>query len=93
MVEFIRLHCHPFYLLRELREREGAVYILPGGNAKKALGPSDHISIMLIQTAAAKPLHRNIRVWPEGAASALQDCFEHTDLNMFKEAATCAQHI
>ena len=26
--------------------------------------------------------------WPEGAISALQDCFECTDWQMFREAAT-----
>lgn len=32
-------------------------------------------------------------MWPEGATSALQDCSDHTDWNMFKEAATCDKHI
>ncbi|KAK3552118.1 hypothetical protein QTP86_000785 [Hemibagrus guttatus] len=33
------------------------------------------------------------KTWPAGAASALQDCFECTDWNMFKEAATSGSFI
>ncbi|KAK3524889.1 hypothetical protein QTP86_011214 [Hemibagrus guttatus] len=29
-----------------------------------------------------------VKTWPEGAISALQDCFECTDWDMFREAAT-----
>ncbi len=29
-----------------------------------------------------------IQVWPEGSSEALQDCFDTTDWNMFKQAAT-----
>ncbi len=38
------------------------------------------------------PIHiyntRQIQVWPEGSSEALQDCFDTTDWNMFKQAAT-----
>ncbi|KAI4889747.1 hypothetical protein NFI96_019341, partial [Prochilodus magdalenae] len=30
---------------------------------------------------------KQVRTWPSGAISALQDCFEHTDWQMFREAA------
>lgn len=31
---------------------------------------------------------KQVRNWSEVAISPLQDCFEHTDWNMFREAAT-----
>lgn len=31
-------------------------------------------------------------MWPEGAATALQDCFDFTDWEMFREAATIDHH-
>ena len=34
-----------------------------------------------------KSVTRNIKVWPKGAVSVLQDCFDQTDWNMFKDAA------
>ncbi|XP_058650447.1 uncharacterized protein LOC131551470 [Onychostoma macrolepis] len=61
------------------------------------LGYSDHISVMLIPAyrpllKLAKPVLKQITVWPENATSALQDCFQDTDWNMFKEAATYNNH-
>ncbi|KAK3537358.1 hypothetical protein QTP70_008788 [Hemibagrus guttatus] len=57
------------------------------------LGYSDNISVMLIP--AYRPLVRHsklvvklVKTWPEGAISALQDSFECTDWDMFREAAT-----
>ncbi|KAK3570813.1 hypothetical protein QTP86_027627, partial [Hemibagrus guttatus] len=57
------------------------------------LGYSEHISVMLIP--AYRPLVRCsklvlklVKTWPEGAISALQDCFECTDWDMLREAAT-----
>ncbi len=35
-----------------------------------------------------KPVHKQIQVWPEGSSEALQNCFETTDWDMFKQAAT-----
>ncbi len=35
-----------------------------------------------------KPVHKQIQVWPEGSSEALQDCFDTTVWNMFKQAAT-----
>ncbi len=71
-------------------------------NAYKAvprphLGYSDHISVMLIPAyrpllKLAKPVQKLITIWPENATSSLQDCFQCTDWNMFKEAATYNNH-
>ncbi len=71
-------------------------------NAYKAeprphLGYSDHISVMLTPAyrpllKQAKQVQKQITVWPDNATSALQDCFQDTDWNMFKEAATYNNH-
>ncbi len=71
-------------------------------NAYKAvprphLEHSDHISVMLIPAykpllKLAKPVQKQITVWPDDATSALQDCFQDTDWNIFKEAATYHDH-
>ncbi len=57
------------------------------------LGASDHITVMLMPAyrplvKVIKPIHKQIQVWPEGSSEALQDCFDTTDWNMFKQAAT-----
>lgn len=62
------------------------------------LGSSDHLSVMLIPAyrpllIRGKPIEKQVRVWPAGSVSALQDCFERTDWDMFKEAATKNQYI
>lgn len=62
------------------------------------LGSSDHLSVMLIPAykpllIREKPTVRQVRVWPEGAMEALQDCFECTEWDMFKKAATFSDHI
>ncbi|KAK3565301.1 hypothetical protein QTP86_005479 [Hemibagrus guttatus] len=36
----------------------------------------------------SKPVLKQVKTWPAGAISALQDCFECTDWDMFREAAT-----
>ncbi|KAK3569657.1 hypothetical protein QTP86_002644 [Hemibagrus guttatus] len=56
------------------------------------LGYSDHISVMLIPAyrslvRCSKPVLKLVKTWPEGAISALQDCFECTDWDMFRESA------
>ncbi len=56
-------------------------------------GASDHITVMLMPAhrplvKVIKPIHKQIQVWPEGSSEALQDCFDTTDWNMFKQAAT-----
>ncbi|KAK3565926.1 hypothetical protein QTP86_021443, partial [Hemibagrus guttatus] len=57
------------------------------------LGYSDHISVMLIPAniplvRRSKPVLKLVKTWPEGTISALQDCFECTDWDMFRDAAT-----
>ncbi len=37
---------------------------------------------------AIKQVQKQIQVWPEGSSEALQDCFDTTDWDMFKQAAT-----
>lgn len=61
-------------------------------------GSSDHLSEMLLP--AYKPLVKRekptvwqVRVWSEGAMEALQDCFDCTDWEIFKTAATYNHHI
>ncbi len=54
---------------------------------------SDHITVMLMPAyrplvKVIKPIHKQIQVRPEGSSEALQDCFDTTDWNMFKQAAT-----
>ncbi|KAK3550602.1 hypothetical protein QTP70_000679 [Hemibagrus guttatus] len=58
----------------------------------------DHISVMLIPAYRplvrhSKPVLKQVKTWPAGAISALQDCFECTDWNMFREAATNSDSI
>ncbi|KAI5625239.1 hypothetical protein C0J50_15201, partial [Silurus asotus] len=62
------------------------------------LGYSDHISIMLIPayrplSRCLRPAQKQVRTWPAGSMSALQDCFECTDWDMFREAATNGDFI
>ncbi|KAK3512077.1 hypothetical protein QTP70_030370, partial [Hemibagrus guttatus] len=57
------------------------------------LGYSDHISVMLIPAyrplvRCSKPVLKQVKTWPAGAIFALQVCFECTDWDMFREAAT-----
>lgn len=60
-------------------------------------GMSDHISVELIPAyrpliCRTKPTIRTIQVWTEEASSALQDCFEHTDWEVFKEEADLEEY-
>ncbi len=62
------------------------------------LGLSDHISFMLIPSYSPalkkmKPTNKTITVWPNDAASVLQDCFACTDWQIFKETATRAGEV
>ncbi|KAK3571346.1 hypothetical protein QTP86_008274 [Hemibagrus guttatus] len=41
----------------------------------------------------SKPVLKQVKTWPAGAISALQDCFECTDWNMFRETATNSDSI
>ncbi|KAI3362739.1 hypothetical protein L3Q82_001805 [Scortum barcoo] len=56
------------------------------------LGFSDHISIMVLPAYRPllrrhTPTQRTITVWPSDAVPALQDCFQRTDWQIFREAA------
>ncbi|KAK3544427.1 hypothetical protein QTP86_011168 [Hemibagrus guttatus] len=62
------------------------------------LGYSDHISVMLIPAyrpliRRSKPVLKQVKTWPAGSISTLQDFFECTDWNMFREAATNGDSI
>ncbi|KAI5621007.1 hypothetical protein C0J50_19433 [Silurus asotus] len=62
------------------------------------LGYSDHISVMLIPayrplSRCSRPAQKQVRTWPAGSMSALQDCFECTDWDMFREASTIGDFI
>ena len=61
------------------------------------LGSSDHLSVMLIPAykpllIRQKPTMRQVRVWSDGSMEALKDCFECTEWDMFKAAATDNDH-
>ena len=67
-------------------------------NAYKAaplphVGNSDHNAVMLIpayrpRVKRDRPVVREVRMWPQEATPALQDCFETTQWGIFREAAT-----
>ena len=62
------------------------------------LGYSDHISIMLISTQrllirCSTTVQKQVKTWPAGAISALQDCFEQTAWGVFREAATDSDSV
>uniref|UniRef100_A0A3B5PZ90 Reverse transcriptase domain-containing protein n=1 Tax=Xiphophorus maculatus TaxID=8083 RepID=A0A3B5PZ90_XIPMA len=62
------------------------------------LGSSDHLSVMLIPAykpllIRTKPTVKQVRMWTEGAMEALQDCFECSEWEMFKAAATYNDQI
>ncbi|XP_062394808.1 ribonuclease inhibitor-like isoform X2 [Sardina pilchardus] len=57
------------------------------------LGLSDHVSLLLAPTyrpllRRTRPTKKTVTVWPTDAASVLQDCFQCTDWQVFREAAT-----
>ncbi|KAI4899818.1 hypothetical protein NFI96_005029 [Prochilodus magdalenae] len=54
---------------------------------------SDHISLLMKPTYRqllkwVRATGRTVRMWPKGAESVLQDCFQCTDWKMFRSAAT-----
>ncbi|XP_060763541.1 uncharacterized protein fbrsl1 isoform X7 [Neoarius graeffei] len=62
------------------------------------LGASGHITVMLMsayrpKVKVTRPVQKQVQVWPEGASSALQDCFNITDWDMFKQAVTYNHQI
>lgn len=49
---------------------------------------SDHLSLFLVPAYTplrrkSKPVIKNVQIWPDGALSQLQDCFEHTEWSIF----------
>ena len=61
------------------------------------LGQSDHLSLFLLPKYTplirrVKPTVRTVKVWPEGADTALQLRFEHTDWRAFAIQATLDSH-
>lgn len=56
-------------------------------------GPSDHTAVMLTPVyrallARTKASLKQVRVWKEGAMTALQGCFDCTAWSVFRETAT-----
>ncbi|KAK3528504.1 hypothetical protein QTP70_000580 [Hemibagrus guttatus] len=58
------------------------------GAAFKSGDVQDYIRARAILKRCSKPVLKLVKTWPEGAISALQDYFECTDWDMFREAAT-----
>ena len=61
------------------------------------IGQSNHLSLFLLPKYTpllkrVKPLVRTVKVLPEGADSALQHRFEHTDWSVFAIQATLDSH-
>ncbi|KAK3565550.1 hypothetical protein QTP86_011915 [Hemibagrus guttatus] len=61
------------------------------------LGYSDHISVMLIPAyrplvKCSKLVLKQVKTWPAGVISALQDCFECTNWNMFRDSINLEEY-
>ena len=62
---------------------------------KSSVVPLAEVRLMPAYRPRAKvirPVQKQVRVWPEDSSSALQYCFETTDWDMFKQAATDNHH-
>ncbi|CAG5884190.1 unnamed protein product [Menidia menidia] len=62
------------------------------------LGLSDHLSLLLHpqytpKIKSAETTVRTVRIWPESAVPMLQDCFHHTDWDVFREQGTVTRDI
>ncbi|KAK3518561.1 hypothetical protein QTP70_001593 [Hemibagrus guttatus] len=91
-----KFHQHvDFAVTRGVNALDLAYTNIPGvyrAEPRPHLSYSDHTSVMLIPAyrplvRRSKPVLKLVKTWPEGAISALQDCFECTDWDMFREAA------
>ncbi|CAG5867200.1 unnamed protein product, partial [Menidia menidia] len=81
--ELLLLKCRPFYLPREYSAVYiCAVYIAPDANAKYTP-----------KIKSAETTVRTLRTWPESAVPMLQDCFHHTDWDVFREQGTVTRDI
>ncbi|GAA6107150.1 piezo-type mechanosensitive ion channel component 1-like, partial [Tachysurus ichikawai] len=91
-----KFHQHVDFATRDENTLDLVYTYIPGtyrAEPRPHLGYSDHISVMLIPAyrplvRRSKPVLKQVKTWPAGATSALQDCFECTDWNTFREAAT-----
>ena len=91
-----KFHQHVDFATRGANMLDLVYTTIPGvywAEPRPHLGYSDHISVKLIPAyrllvRCSRPANRQVKTWPEGAISALQDCFECTDWQMFREAAT-----
>ncbi|KAK2878201.1 hypothetical protein Q8A73_012383 [Channa argus] len=96
-----KLHQHVDFATRGGNTLDLVYTNIPGAyraEPRPHLGYSDHISVMLIPAyrplvRRSKPFLKQVKTWPAGATSALQDCFECTDWDMFREAATNGDSI
>ncbi|CAG5968089.1 unnamed protein product [Menidia menidia] len=81
--ELLLLKCRPFYLPREFSAVYiCAVYIPPDANVKYTP-----------KIKSAETTVRTVRIWPESAVPMLQDCFHHTDWEVFREQGTVTRDI
>ena len=60
--------------------------------SRPPFGKSDHNSILLIPAYKQKlkqeaPVTRSIKMWSDEVDAKLQDCFEITDWNMFRDSS------
>ncbi|KAI5087280.1 gastrula zinc finger protein XlCGF28.1-like [Silurus meridionalis] len=96
-----KLHQHVDFATRGANTLDLVYTNIPGAyraEPRPHLGYSDHCSVMLIPAyrpliRRSKPVLKQVKTWPEEATSALQDCFECTDWDMFREAATNGDSI
>ncbi|KAK3511590.1 hypothetical protein QTP70_011216 [Hemibagrus guttatus] len=96
-----KFHQHVDFATRGMNTLDLVYTNIPGAyraEPRPHLGYSDHISVMLIPAyrplvRRSKPVLKQVKTWPAGAISALQDCFECTAWNLFREAATNGDSI
>ncbi|KAK3550790.1 hypothetical protein QTP70_005470 [Hemibagrus guttatus] len=86
-----KFHQHVDFATRGVNELDLDYTNIPSAycaEPRPHLSYSDHISVMLIPAyrqliRRSKLVLKLVKTWPEGAMSALQDCFECTDWDMF----------
>ncbi|KAK3516048.1 hypothetical protein QTP70_003785 [Hemibagrus guttatus] len=82
-----------------VNEREGSGTVrLQGEEVKKVqefkfLGGQQSRVMEIVGKRRSKPVLKQVQTWSAGAISALQDCFECTDWDMFREAVTNSDSI
>ncbi|KAK3507617.1 hypothetical protein QTP70_030788 [Hemibagrus guttatus] len=96
-----KFHQHVHFATRGTNTLDLVYTNIPGAyraEPRPHIGYSDHISVMLIPAyrllvRRSKPVLKQVKIWPAGAISALQDCCECIDWKMFREAATNGNSI